>query len=58
MAKSKIQFRKYHVHYLDQKGKEKVYDSKFSLCIDGAEEAAKLDLGHRCKKILFCEEYI
>ena len=52
-----IQFKKFKVHYLDHKGKEKVYDSKFSLCIDGAEEAARYDLGHRLAKILYCEEY-
>lgn len=56
--KSKIQYRKYYVHYLDQKGVERVYDSKFSLCIDGAEEACRYKLGHRCKEILYCEEYV
>lgn len=53
-----INYRKYHVHYLDNKGKEKIYDSEYSLCIDGAEEAARLDLGHRLKQILYCEEYV
>lgn len=47
-----IQFRKYRVRYLDKKGKAHNYDSKFSLCIDGAEEAARYDLGHRLKEII------
>jgi hypothetical protein len=52
-----IKYRKYKVHYLDQKDKEHVYNSQFSLCIDGAEEAARISLGRRCKEILYCEEY-
>lgn len=38
-----INYKKYDVHYINNKGKECVYHSKFSLCIDGAEEAARLD---------------
>lgn len=53
-----IKYRKYKVHYIDNKGKEKIYDSRFSLCIDGAEEAAHHSLGHRCQEILYCEEYV
>ena len=53
-----VKYRKYKVYYLDQKGKECVYDSKWSLCIDGAEEAARLDLGHRLKEIIRVEEYV
>lgn len=36
-------YRKYDVYYIGKKGKEKVYRSDWSLCIDGAEEAARLD---------------
>jgi hypothetical protein len=53
-----IRFRKYKVHYKDPKGIQRIYDSRFSLCIDGAEEAARYSLGHRCKEILKCEEYV
>lgn len=52
-----MKFQRFKVHYLDKKGKEKVYDSKYSLCIDGAEEASRYTLGHRLKEILYCEPY-
>lgn len=54
---AKIKYRKFKVHYLDQKGNECVFDSRFSLCEDGAEEAARYELGHRLKEILYLEEY-
>lgn len=38
-----IEYKKYDVIYRNKKGKEKVYRSNYSLCIDGAEEAARLD---------------
>lgn len=39
-----IQFKEYLVHYVEKNGKTGVYHSKYSLCIDGAEEAARLDV--------------
>lgn len=39
-----IQFKGYLVYYVKKNGKTGVYHSKYSLCIDGAEEAARLDV--------------
>lgn len=39
-----IQFKEYLVHYVKKNGETGVYHSKYSLCIDGAEEAAWLDV--------------
>ena len=39
-----IQFKEYLVHYVKKNGKTGVYHSEYSLCIDGAEEAARLDV--------------
>ena len=42
----------YYVHYINKKGKEKIYRSDYALCIDGAEEAARLD----CKDLVEIKE--
>ena len=39
-----IQFKEYLVHYVKKNGKTGVYNTKDSLCIYGAEEAARLDV--------------
>ena len=39
-----ITFQEFLVHYVKKNGKIGVYHSKYSLCIDGAEEAARLDV--------------
>lgn len=39
-----ITFQEFLVHYVKKNGKTGVYHSKCSLCIDGAEEAARLDV--------------
>ena len=39
-----ITFQEFLVHYAKKNGKTGVYHSKCSLCIDGAEEAARLDV--------------
>lgn len=39
-----IQFKEYLVHYEKKNGETGVYHSKYSLCIDGAKEAARLDV--------------
>lgn len=50
-----INFKKYDVHYIDNKNKQKVYRSNWSLCIDGAEEAARMDLKGSLKEIVSVE---
>lgn len=44
-----IQYKKYEVNYIDKKkkGNKKTYISEHALCVDGAEEAARLD----CKNL-------
>lgn len=49
-----MQFKKFDVHYIGRKGKEKVYRSNYSLCEDGAEEAARLDCPD-LREILYLE---
>jgi hypothetical protein len=39
-----IQLKEYDVHYVTRKGKTGVYNTKCALCVDGAEEAARLDV--------------
>ena len=46
-----ITYQKYDVYYIDQKKRPQVYRSNFSLCIDGAEEAARLDLKGSLREI-------
>lgn len=47
--------KEYLVHYVKKNGKEGVYRSTWALCIDGAEEAARLDVKN-IDKITMVEE--
>ena len=49
--------KEYLVHYVEKNGKEGVYRSKWALCIDGAEEAARLDVKN-IDKITLVEELL
>ena len=47
-----MKFQTYEVHYIDRKNKRQVYKNSCCLCIDGAEEAFKLDVKGNCKEII------
>lgn len=47
-----LKLQTYEIHYIDRQGRVQVYRNSFCLCIDGAEEAFKLDVKGNCKQIL------
>lgn len=47
-----MKLQTYIVHYIDRKGQRQEYVNKCCLCIDGAEEAFKLDVKGNCKEII------